>query len=61
MMVSMQRRILGWWYICIGAGFIALGVRAMIAGVEIWASGLRFLIAAGFLLLGVISLRGGRI
>jgi hypothetical protein len=54
----MSRRILAWWYICIGVGFIALGARALIAGVEMWAVGLRWAIALGFLILGVISLRG---
>jgi hypothetical protein len=51
-------RILGWWYVCIGAGFIALAVRALIAGAQMWAAGLRFAIALGFLTLGFMSLRG---
>ena len=52
----MPRRFLAWWYISIGAGFVALGARALVAGLTIWAAGLRFLIACGFLALGILTL-----
>ena len=51
-------RLLGWWYICIGAGFTALAARALIAGVQLWAVAIRFAIACGFFVLGWLSLRG---
>jgi len=49
---SMRRR-LGWWYVCIGAGFVALAARAFLLGAPIWTIGLRVLIAVGFVLLGL--------
>ena len=52
----MNPRVLGWWYICIGAGFVALGARAFIAGASTFSVVLRFMIAAGFLVLGGLSL-----
>jgi len=52
-----SRRIFAWWYICIGAGFAALGLRALIAGVPVWAVGIRFAISIGFMMLGVLSFR----
>lgn len=52
-----RKRLTGWWYISIGAGFIALGARAAMFGVSGLLVGLRFLIAAGFLILGVLTLR----
>ncbi len=51
-----SQRMLGWWYLCIGAGFIALGARALLAGFEAWTVVLRFLIAFGFLTLGALTL-----
>jgi len=54
-----SRRIFACWYICIGAGFAALGLRALIAGVQMWAIGIRFAISLGFVVLGVLTLRAG--
>jgi hypothetical protein len=50
-----SRRFLAWWYVLIGAGFVALGVRAVIARVPLWAVGLRLAIGVGFVSLGVLS------
>ncbi|MGD1093150.1 MAG: hypothetical protein ABSB35_14310 [Bryobacteraceae bacterium] len=50
-------RLLGWWYVCIGLGFGALAARNLLAGAPRWSIVLRVFIAAGFLLLGVGSLR----
>jgi hypothetical protein len=50
-----SRRFLAWWYVSIGAGFVALGVRAVIARVPLWAVGLRLAIGVGFLCLGALS------
>jgi len=52
--------LLGWWYLTIGAGFALLGVNRMVGGESFWGVGLRWVIAAGFLLLGFWELRGGR-
>jgi len=51
------RRLLPWWYVCIGAGFALLGVRALLLGAPLWTVVFRWLIAAGFLVLGVVELR----
>ena len=51
-------RLLGWWYISIGLAFVALAVRAFVAGVSgVW---LRLLVAVGFVLLGIVELRRHR-
>jgi hypothetical protein len=50
-----SRSFLAWWYVSIGAGFVALGLRAAIARVPFWAVGLRLAIGIGFLTLGVLS------
>jgi len=55
---SRSSRLLGWWYVCIGLGFIALGVRSLLLGASPWMTALRWGIAAGFLLLGGLTLRG---
>lgn len=47
----------GWWYVCIGLGFVLLALRSWIGGVGRWGVGLRLLIAAGFLILGASTLR----
>ena len=52
--------LLGWWYLTIGAGFALLGVNRMVVGESVWGVGLRWVIAASFLLLGFWELRGGR-
>jgi len=49
-----------WWYICIGLAFVALAVRAFVAGAPGWSVGLRVLVAIGFVLLGVVELRPAR-
>ena len=49
-----------WWYICIGVGFALLAARNWIAGSGLWAVTLRFIIAAGFIILGLRSFRAGR-
>jgi hypothetical protein len=57
---SRSKRLWGWWYVCIGAGFILLGLRYLIAGITGWPVALRWVIAAGFLLLGAGTLRSKR-
>ena len=50
-------RLLGWCYVSIGLGFVLLGVRNLIAGASAWSITLRWIVAAGFLLLGAGVLR----
>jgi hypothetical protein len=55
-----QRRwgdLLGWWYVCIGGGFLLLGIRSLLYGERLWLILLRWAIAAGFVFLGVNRLR----
>ncbi len=48
------------WYLCIGVGFVLLGIRAWLLGSPLWTVALRWLIAAGFAALGVLELRRRR-
>jgi hypothetical protein len=45
------------WYFCIAAGFLLLGVRALLLGAVLWTVVLRWVIAAGFAALGLLELR----
>jgi hypothetical protein len=47
----------GWWYLCIGVAFVLLGLRSAIRGDPAWSVAVRFLIAAGFAVLAVGTLR----
>jgi hypothetical protein len=58
--MMMDVRLFAWWYICIGLGFVALAVRAFVAGAPGWSVGLRVLVAIGFLLLGAVELQRRR-
>jgi len=51
-------RLLGWWYICIGAGFLLLGCYYYLLGERLGLVALRGVIGGGFLLLGWFQLRG---
>ncbi len=48
---------MGWWYVSIGAGFALLGIRNLIGHAPLWTVLLRWVIAAGFFILGVFMLR----
>ncbi len=52
-----RTQILGWWYICIGLGFLALGLRNLLLGAQPWPVALRWMIAMGFVILGAGTLR----
>lgn len=56
----MRPRLLALWYICIGAGFFTLGVRSVMLGAPRWTVILRWVIAAGFVVIGVVELRRRR-
>ena len=52
-----RARMLAWWYVCIAGGFILLAIRSALRGDTIWSVGLRFVIALGFVVLGLGTLR----
>ena len=52
-----RARMLGWWYVCIGIAFTLLGLRSVIRGDPTGPVMLRFVIAAGFYVLAVGTLR----
>jgi hypothetical protein len=52
-----RKRLLGWWYILIGAAFFVLGLFRMIIGERLWLVLLRLVVAAGFCALGYHQLR----
>jgi hypothetical protein len=52
-----RARMFGWWYVSIGIGFGLLAIRNFIYGARPGSIVLRALIAAGFVILGVTTLR----
>jgi protein-S-isoprenylcysteine O-methyltransferase Ste14 len=53
-----RARMFAWWYVCIGAAFVLLGVRSVLRSDPIWAVGIRFVIAIGFAVLAAGTFRG---
>jgi len=51
-----RSRVFGWWYLSIGAGFVLLGVNRLLMHDRSWPVALRWVIAAGFFLLGSFEL-----
>jgi len=51
------RRFYAAWYFCISLGFVLLAIRAALLGARPLGVALRFVIAAGFLLLGWLTIR----
>jgi hypothetical protein len=51
------KRLLGWWYVSIGAGFVLLGINRLLMGERLWLVLLRWAIAVGFFVLGWFELR----
>lgn len=52
-----RNRLFGWWYVSIGLGFALLALRNFIYGAQPFSIALRAVIAAGFLILGITTLR----
>jgi len=52
-----RNRLFGWWYVSIGLGFALLALRNYLYGARPFGIVLRGVIAAGFLLLGIATLR----
>ena len=53
-------RLYGYWYLCLGLAFASLAWRSVLFGAPPLGIVLRCLIAAGFSVLGVITLRSAR-
>ena len=43
--------LMGWWYFCLGTGFLLMGLYRLIIGERLWLVLLRWLLAVGFLAL----------
>jgi hypothetical protein len=50
-------RLFGWWYVCLGLTFASLAWRNFLYGAPRWGIVLRCVIAAGFAILGAMTLR----
>ena len=57
---AFQSRHWGWWYVCIGVGFLLLAIVHMLQGAGVTDIALRIGVAVGFALLGWMQLRFGR-
>ena len=55
-----RQRIYAWWYVCTGVGFALLGLHYWLARASLFSIVLRFVIAAGFVLLGFATFRSPR-
>jgi hypothetical protein len=53
----LRTKLFAWWYFAIAAGFVLLAINRWLVGERMWLIMLRFLIAAGFLLLGYATFR----
>jgi hypothetical protein len=53
-------RLIGWWYLCLGLAFASLAWRNLLLGDSRLGVALRGMVAAGFSLLGVLTLRSAR-
>ncbi|HLK47661.1 MAG TPA: hypothetical protein VKT49_05975 [Bryobacteraceae bacterium] len=54
----LRTRLFAWWYFAIGAGFVLLALNRWLLGERMLLVILRFGIAAGFFVLGWLTLRG---
>jgi hypothetical protein len=53
-------RLFGWWYLCLGLAFASLAWRNLLLGAPRLGIVLRCIVAAGFAVLGVMTLRAAR-
>jgi hypothetical protein len=54
---ALRTRLFAWWYFAIAAGFTLLAINRWILGERMWLIILRLGIAAGFLILGILTWR----
>lgn len=59
-MTSPAEKRFGWWYLCIGVGFFLLALQRLLIGGNIWGIGIRLVVSAGFLWLGLYTLLKAR-
>lgn len=52
-----RNQLFGWWYVCIGIGFSLLALRTYIAGGRPLSILVRSAAAAGFIALGMATLK----
>ncbi|HLG98100.1 MAG TPA: hypothetical protein VKX49_17420 [Bryobacteraceae bacterium] len=52
---SLRTRLFAWWYFAIAAGFVLLAINRWILGERMTLIVLRLVIAAGFLILGILT------
>ena len=52
-----RAKLFGWWYVSIGLGFALLAVRNYLFGARPFSIVLRAVISAGFLVLGITTLK----
>jgi hypothetical protein len=50
-------RLIGWWYVLIGVGFLLLAAQRALIGGKTWLVALRCVIGILFLILGRVQLR----
>jgi hypothetical protein len=53
-------RLIGWWYVCLGLAFASLAWRNVLLGGSRLGVVLRCVVATGFSVLGVTTLRSAR-
>jgi hypothetical protein len=53
-------RFYGIWFLCLGAGFLLLGIRSWMLGDVAWRTVIRFVISAGFVAGAIGYLRDAR-
>ena len=58
--LSDKHRLLGLWYLCIGAGFMLLGLARLLKGEVFGSVALRWVLSVGFFALAWFELRGRR-
>jgi hypothetical protein len=54
---NLRTRLFAWWYFAIAAGFVLLAINRWMLGERMTLIVLRLVIAAGFLILGVLTWR----
>jgi hypothetical protein len=57
---SLYVRLIGWWYLVLGLAFASLAWRNMLLGLPRIGVMLRLVVAAGFSLLGIMTLRSAK-
>ena len=59
LVLGFQSKHWGWWYLCIGLGFLLLAIVHILRGAGLAVTALRLVIAIGFALLASMQFRYG--